>query len=78
MKHVTASANSCTSIEDNIEELEKEQISESTPTSSLKNGKKSFHEQFFGIFIQMVENNSVMVKNFKKNQYFIEECRPKN
>jgi hypothetical protein len=26
----------------------------------------------------MVENNSVMVKNFKKNQYFIEECRPKN
>jgi hypothetical protein len=42
MKHVTASANGSTCIEDSTEEPKKEQISEPTPTSSLKRGKKNF------------------------------------
>jgi hypothetical protein len=72
MKHVTASANGSTCIEDSTEEPEKEQISEPTPTSSLKSGKKSFQEQTFGLFTQMVENNSVMVKNFEKTNALLE------
>jgi hypothetical protein len=30
-------------------------------------GNKNFQEQTFGLFTQMVENSSVMVKNFEKN-----------
>ena len=65
-------ANGSTCIEDNTKELEKEQISEPTLTSSLKSGKKSFQEQNFGLFIQMVENNFVMVKNFEKTNVLLE------
>ena len=70
MKHVTASANDSTCIVDRTEETEKEKISKPTSTSLLKNSKKIFHEQIFGLFIQMIENNSVMVKNFKKTNVF--------
>jgi hypothetical protein len=72
MKHVTASANGSTCIEDSTEKPEKEQISEPTSTSSLKSGKKSFQEQIFGLFTQMVENSSVMVKNFEKTNALLE------
>jgi hypothetical protein len=64
IKHITASANGSICIEDNIEEPNKEQISEPTPTSSLKSSKKSFHEQTFANFIQMVENNSIIINNY--------------
>jgi hypothetical protein len=72
MKHVIASANGSTCIEDNTEEPEKKQISEPTPTSSVKSGKKNFQEQTFGLFIQMIENNYVMVKNFEKTNALLE------
>jgi hypothetical protein len=72
MKHATAYANDSTCIEDSVEELEKEQILEPTPTSSLKSGKKNFQKQTFGLFIQMVKNNSIMVKNFEKTNALLE------
>ena len=50
MKHVTAFANGSTYIEDSTEEPKKEQISEPTPTSSLKTSQKNFQEQTFGLF----------------------------
>ena len=72
MKHFTASANGSTCIEDSTEEPDKEQISEPIPSSSLKSGKKNFHEETFGLFTQMVENNSIMVKNFEKTNALLE------
>ena len=52
MKHVTASANGSTCIEDSFEDPDKKQISEPTPILSLNSGKKSFQEQTFGFFLK--------------------------
>jgi hypothetical protein len=41
--------------------------------SSVKFGKKNFQEQTYGLFTQMVENSSVMVKNFEKTNALLEK-----
>lgn len=74
MKHVTASANNSTCVEGSKDEVEKEQNSEVVPTSSLKSdSKKSFQEQCFGVFMQMAENSTTMVKNFEKTNVLLEK-----
>jgi hypothetical protein len=77
-KHISASANNSASSLENVEEPEKldlnekDQSSDITTTSSLKTGKKSFQEQTYGLFTKMVENSTVMAKNFEKTNALLE------
>jgi hypothetical protein len=72
-KHVTASANESNSVQDIIEESEKGQSLDGNTNSLVKSSKKNFQEQTYGLFTQMVENSSVMVKNFEKTNALLEK-----
>jgi hypothetical protein len=46
---------------------------EGNSNSSVKSGKKNFQEQTYNLFTQMVENSSVLVKNFEKTNALLEK-----
>lgn len=77
-KHVTASANDSASVGDSTTDIEKHPSSSDTPTPApsqtlaTKVDKKNFQEQCYGVFMQMAENSSVMVKNFEKTNALLE------
>ena len=77
MKHVTASANDSMNIEVSTMDIQNDQNSNdipmSTTTPAIKVDKKNFQEQCYDIFVQMAENNSVMVKNFEKTNALVEK-----
>jgi hypothetical protein len=75
-KHVTVSANESNSVQDIIKESEKRQSLDGNTNSSVKFGKKNFQEQTYGLFTQMVKNNSVIVKNFDKTNALLEKVEP--
>ena len=74
---MTISANDSMSIEESTTNIEKDQNSNdiliSTTALAIKVDKKNFQKQCYGIFIQMVENSSVMVKNFEKTNALLEK-----
>ena len=43
-----------------------------TPNLTIKVDKRNFQERCYGVFVQMAENNSVMVKNFEKINALLE------
>ena len=80
MKHVTASANDSVSMEDSTTDNETDLHSKdtafsttmTTPNSTIKVDKRNFQERCYGVFVQMAENSSVMVKNFEKTSALLE------
>ena len=72
-KHVTTSAKESNSVQDIIKELEKGQSLDGNTNSLVKSGKKNFQERTYSLFIQMVESNFVMVKNFEKTNALLEK-----
>ena len=80
MKHVTTSASDSVSVEDNTTDNDNDLHSKdtpipamtTTPNSTTKVDKKNFQERCYGVFVQMAENSSVMVKNFEKTNALLE------
>ena len=75
MKHVTTSANDSVSVDDNNTENENDSPIPATTTilnSTIKVDKRNFQERCYGVFLQMAENCSLMVKNFEKTNALLE------
>lgn len=75
-KHVTSTASDTTPVQasqDSDEGGNKEQNSATTTSSSQKQAKKTFQDQTLGMFTQMVENSTIMVKNFEKTNALLEK-----
>ena len=47
-----------------------------TPNSTIKVDKKNFQERCYGVFVQMPENNSVIVMNFEKTNILLKMIDP--
>ena len=77
MKHVIASANDSMNVEESTMDIQNDQNSNGIPmlttTSAIKVDKKNFQKQCYGVFVQMAENSSVMVKNFEKTNALLEK-----
>ena len=75
MKHVTTSANDSVSLDDSTTENENDSpipATTTTPNSTSKVDKRNFQERCYGVFVQMAENSSIMVKNFEKTNALLE------
>ena len=80
MKHMTTSANDYVSIEDNTTNNENDLhlndtpilAAMTTPNSTIKVDKRNFQERSYRVFVQMAENNSIMIINFEKPNLLLE------
>lgn len=75
-KHVTSTASDTTPFQasqDSEEGVEKDQKSATTTNSSQKQTKKNFQDQTLGMFTQMIENSTIMVRNFEKTNALLEK-----
>ena len=75
MKHVTSSANDSVTLEDSTIKNENDTpilATTTTPNSTSKVDKRNFQKRCYGVFVQMAENSSIMVKNFEKTDALLE------
>lgn len=75
-KHVTSTASDNTPFQasqDSEERVGKGQNSATTTSSSQKQTKKNFQDQTLGMFTQMVDNSTIMVRNFEKTNALLEK-----